>query len=68
MARYAVGHIDFYNNDLTIEIVQVTTWKDALAQHSKCKDQMEELPDDLPEAKQEFFNQDSMFDVKLIED
>lgn len=67
MARYAVGYINYFDNEMVIEIVQANNWHEALAQHSQIGE-MEYPTDDIKEAKQEFFNCDSMFDVKLIED
>lgn len=35
MAKFAVGYINFYDNDLSIEIVDAADWKHALLAHSK---------------------------------
>ena len=71
MKKFAVGVIDFFNNDLIIEIIEAEGWKDALGKHSaflsNTKEEMDELfSDDLGEAKQDAFNMDSMIDVKEI--
>ena len=68
MTQWAVGYISFIDNDMSIEITFGETWIDALNAHSKVHNSghMEDLPTDIDEAKQEFFNQDAMFDVKEI--
>ena len=35
MSKFAVGHIDYFNNNLIIEIIKAENWKDALFKHSK---------------------------------
>jgi len=69
MKRWAVGYFDMMNNTLDIEIVTAADWIDALSAHSKISNgHLEELPTDMNEAKQEFFNQDAMFDCVEIDD
>jgi hypothetical protein len=68
MKRWAVGYFNLCDNTLTIEIVTGENWLSALRAHSLIKDSghLEGLPTDIEEAKQEFFNQDAMFDVVEI--
>lgn len=67
MSVWAVGFISFHDNDLTIEIVQAPDWQSALSLHSKMKDDPVEYDsDDIESVKQDFFDCDCMFDVKLI--
>lgn len=35
MNKFAVAYINFFNNDLIIEIIEADNWKDALFKHSK---------------------------------
>ena len=68
MKRWAVGYINFYDNDLVIEIVEAADWRAALCAHSKLADMAEIVLNcaDLEAAKVEAFDQDSMIDVVEI--
>lgn len=33
--RFAVGHIDFFNNELKIQVIEADAWQDAVVQHDK---------------------------------
>lgn len=77
MKKFAVGVIDFFDNNLVIEIIEATNWKDALLHHSyflKSEDWkvLEEdysyFGDTLKDAKISAFNADMMIDVKEITD
>lgn len=35
MKRFAVGYINFFDNALTVEIVDAETWKEACFKHSE---------------------------------
>lgn len=64
--KFAVAHVDFYDNDLIIEIIYAEDWKEALFKHSKLKSDDWDLPpfgDTLEEAKKYSFNCDMMIDV-----
>ena len=70
MKKFAVGYIDFYDNELTIEIIEAEDWHTALNSHTKLKSMSEDqcyLPSDsLEAAKNEAFNMDLMIDVVEI--
>lgn len=72
MKKFAVGYINFCDNDLSIEIVEANDVKEAIGKHSvltgpRNKAWMDEMPDDIEEIKERFFNSDSMIDVVEIE-
>ena len=70
MTKYAVAHMDFFNNILVCKIVEVEdnqSWKDALAKAMNLKDSSElEIDDFIETAKEDAFNQDWLFDVVKI--
>lgn len=74
MKKFAVGMINFFDNDLRIKIVETDgNWKDALklAYNVTTKDEDNEkyysaMPDDIEEAKTFTFDGDWMFDVVEI--
>ena len=72
MKKFAVGVINFFNNDLVIEIIEADGWKDALGKHRafipySIEEMNEMFPDDSQEkAKNEAFNMDMMIDVVEI--
>ena len=35
MSKFAVGYINFFDNNLIVEIVEADNWFDAIWQHSK---------------------------------
>ena len=64
MKKWAVAYINFFDNELSIEIIDASTWKKALG---KAHPGLEEfLSDDIEEAKYDAFNGDWMFEVKEI--
>lgn len=73
MKKFAVAHINFFDNDLKIDVVSAPDWKEALitTQLSSCKPEykadveewLNDLPDDIEEAKGYFFNCDQLFEV-----
>ena len=64
MKKFAVGYIDFFDNELIIEIIEAEDWFSALSNHSKFKEDEIYLPNtSLKDAKNEAFNCDSMIDV-----
>lgn len=67
MAKFAVGYINFHDNEMIIEIVEGADWKEAVTKHSKLDgdDYYSDAPT-LEEAKQLAFNSDEMIDVKEI--
>lgn len=70
MKKFAVGYIDFYDNELIIEIIEAEDWYAALSSHTKLKSMNEDecyLPSDsLETAKDIAFNSDFMIDVVEI--
>ena len=67
MKKFAVAYINNYDNELTIEFVEAATWREAIILHNELKDTpLDDIPQDLEEAKVLFFNQEAAFDVKEI--
>ena len=65
MKKFAVSYISFFDNKMTIKIVEANDWKAALVQSEFMKD-YDDLPEDFEEAKQAAFDCDSMFEVMEI--
>lgn len=64
--RYAVGYMDFFDNNLQVRVVDdATTWKDAWVKAFP-EQTDNHLPDDIEEAKEYAFNRDWLFDVVEI--
>lgn len=42
MKKFAVGYIDFYDNNLIIEIIEAEDWYAALSSHTKLKSMNED--------------------------
>lgn len=72
MKKYAVGYINFFDNDLIVDIVNANSIKDAIAQHPSFSgtddmlNWLETLPDALDEIKREIFDDDSAIDIVEI--
>lgn len=70
MKKFAVGYIDFYDNEIFIEIIEAKDWYAALRSHTKLKSLNEDecyLPSDSLEAAKDIaFNSDFMIDVVEI--
>lgn len=71
MTKFAVGYMNFFNNNLKVDIVEAENWKEALSNHSAFAGYSVEentgwLPDDLETAKSEAFKADFLFDVVEI--
>lgn len=70
MKKFAVGYIDFYDNELIIEIIEAKDWYAALRSHTKLKSLNEDecylSSDSLEAAKNIAFNSDFMIDVVEI--
>ena len=79
MKKYAVSYINFFNNELTIEIVEAETIKKAILKHSKLLAENSDngkvdeedwlhtnMPEELEEIKETFFDMDCMVDVVEI--
>jgi hypothetical protein len=73
--KFAVGHADFYDNDLIIEIVEADNLKLAIQAHSRFHRPSEEadneewfrgMPDDLEGIKQFFFDADTLVSATEI--
>ena len=67
MPKFAVGWINFFDNDLKIEIIEAETWKEALVHHSSIVPDRtswaDQISDDIEETKEMVFDCDCMFDV-----
>ena len=67
---YAVAAMNFYDNELKVELVEADNWKEAISKHTIFKEQPTDktgdvswLPDNIKEAKDEAFGADIVFDV-----
>jgi hypothetical protein len=65
--KFAVAHADFFDNDLTIEIVEADNIKSAIQSHSRFhrpsvesenEEWFKSMPDGLEDIKQFFFDSD----------
>lgn len=69
MTEYIISALNFFDNNLKIEKITASGWKQALSKHSEFKKEGQEigdvswLSDDIEEAKVEAFNADIVFDV-----
>jgi len=71
--KYAVAAINFYENELTIEIVEAGNWQEALSKHSLFTEDgnpgdISWLGNNMDYAKVEASNTDMAFDIIEIED
>lgn len=68
MARFAVGIFSFFDNELTIEVVEAENWQTAATKHSKTfwDGGDNPVPDDLEDAKRDAFDMDGGFDCVEI--
>lgn len=72
MNRYVVVYLNFFDNELHSEIIEATSPKHAIAQHSSISNYEEtlerlmEMPDDLESIKDVFFDADQLIDVVEI--
>lgn len=65
--KFAVAWINWFDNDLVIEQVWAKTWREAIFAHSKTQFiSLEEIPEDIEEAKRLAFDMDAMFDVMEV--
>ena len=72
MKRFAVGYMNFFDNALTVEIVESENWKEACFKHSGLagdetlvKESMADSPDDKEDFGQWCFDGD--FQVDAVE-
>ena len=68
--KFAVAAMNFFDNELTIKVVNADNWKDAVLQHPQYtspddtpEDEKTQFPDDIEDAKAFAFDMDTMFDV-----
>lgn len=62
--QYAVAWMNHFDNELKIEFIFAANWREAVFAHSGNQfENVEDIPDDLEEAKRLAFDFDSMFDV-----
>lgn len=75
MSQFAVAYVNFFDNDLIIECVMAADWREALLSHSALqvgaddpnyKKWLDALPQNLEEAKEYFFDADTLVDVVEI--
>jgi len=69
---FAVGYMNFMENDLKIEVISADSVKEAILKHSWLQDKdvhewINGMPDSLEEMKEEFFNGDAAVDVVEVE-
>ena len=68
--RYAVAYVNLFDNELSVEILEGSSWRDALLRHSyfvsmlnSCPEWIDLIPKDLEDAKDYCFECDSLIDV-----
>ena len=73
--KYAVSYMNFWDNEMEIQIVEASGWKDALSKHTGFNKpeypedhDMSWISDDMKDAKSDMFNADMVFDVIEIEE
>lgn len=72
MKKYAVGYILLLDNELTVEIIEANSFKEAIIKHSeiaKYNDIVEwinDMPNDLKEIKNTMISSEIGIDVKEI--
>ena len=71
--RYAVSYMNFWDNDLKIQIVEANDWKEALSKHTLFNKpeypedhDMSWISDNFETAKEDLSNADMLFDVVEI--
>jgi len=72
--KYAVAYMNFWDNDMKIQIIEADGWKEALSKHTLFNKpeypedhDMSWISDEIEDAKMDLFNADMMFDVIEIE-
>lgn len=65
MKSFVVGYIDWSNNELFLERIEATDWREAWAKHTKSAwynypDETDPISDNLEDAKQSCFDMDCM--------
>lgn len=67
MKKYAVAHLNFFDNDLRIKIVEALDWREALIKAFHVMEWVKGAYDwGLEDAKAQAFGQDVLFDVVEI--
>lgn len=67
MRRFAVGYFSAFDGELTVEIVEADSIQEAIGKHPRIKSEdWNQLPEDLEEIKDYFFNADAGIDVVEI--
>lgn len=66
MKKFAVGYINAFDNELTIEFHEGATWHEALMKHSKVGEYTDVPSSSLDDAKRLFWNCDASIDVKEV--
>ena len=66
--KFSVGYVNFFDNELIIEVVEASNVKDALLKHSKLSDPdtaewVATMPDDLEAIKAAFFEGEILIEV-----
>lgn len=63
MKKFAVAYIDFFDNNLVIEIVEAKDWYGAIYQHSLMPKEFVLSKESLQQAKNDAINGDCLIDV-----
>jgi hypothetical protein len=65
--QFAVAWINFYDNELTIDFVWAKDWREAVMSCATSQFiALEEIPEDIEEAKRIAFDRDSTFEVREV--
>jgi hypothetical protein len=73
MARFAVAYMNFFDNELVVEIVEADDWRGAIFKHSTLSniglgEWLDNMPHDKIDTQNYFFDADSSIDVVEIID
>ncbi len=72
MEKFAVGYLNFFENELIVEVVEAEDWFDAIKKHSKLKTEYEDeyleemCSEGMEMAKNAAFDGEWTFDVKKV--
>jgi hypothetical protein len=71
MKRFAVGYMNFFDNDLIVDVVEAVDWFEAIKKHRSLLQEANEWFSEieslkLEDVKDKFFNNEELIDVKEI--
>ena len=70
--QWAVAYMNFTDNQLTVEIIEANTMTEAMSKHSRlnggCRDWLKNMPNDLQQIRDLFWEADAAIDIALIEE